>query len=725
MYWLYAAATFLSAALVFSIQPMLGKMLLPIAGGAPAVWTTAMVFFQTMLLLGYGYVHLSTRWLSAQWQWKLHLALLLGGIAFLPTSLPAPTASALESAPALWVLGALFTSASLPLLITASTAPLLQRWLALSDHPSAADPYHLYAASNIGSIAALLAYPFVLEPLLGLRQQTWLWLASYAMLGVLLAMCVRWLQQHPGTGILEPALPVPAGASWRQRLRWLLWAFIPSSLLLSVTAVITTDLAPVPLLWVIPLTLYLLTYVHAFAQRRLVSTRQAARCLPLAAIPAATALALGLAQPLTLVAILHLALLTAAALVFHGLLADDRPSPRQLTEFYFWLALGGAGGGLFNALLAPLAFDRLLEYPLLLLLGLLAIPARFWRDRLLGWTTVFGTGAALLLAVTQLGFATNSPTNVGLLVLMVAVLIAAGLLALILGRRPLLRAVGAAAAALALVGTLIEPAEQLLSLRSFYGTHRVMSELNGNYHLLMHGSTSHGAQYRGPGSASSPLTYYHPSGPVGDVFALSKERRPPGDVAVIGLGSGSLAAYRQPYQHMFFYEIDPAVERIARNPALFSYLERCGRGCQVVLGDGRLQLAQEPPGRFSLIVVDAYSSSAIPLHLLTREALELFVSRLTPDGLLVLHISNRHLRLAPIVARLAEQNGWILRYRRHWIDDADTRPYVFESEWVVIARSTEALGIIASSEHWTEIEATTGRPWTDNYTPLLQALFAR
>lgn len=724
MYGLYAATIFLGAVLVFSIQPLLGKMLLPVMGGTPAVWNTAMVFFQVTLLAGYLYAHLSMRLLGPRRQWLLHLGMVLAGFAFLPLVIGSPGDSVLAGWPAAWVLVTLVLVAGWPFLIVSSTAPLLQRWLAASEHPAGRDPYHLYAASNCGSVLALLAYPFLLEPWLPLQTQSRAWLGGYVLLALLVTACALWLQYRPARTSAVSARPA-APPAWRMRGCWFLWAFIPSGLLLSVTSLITTDLAPMPLLWVVPLALYLLTHIHAFCRRRLVATSRLARLLPLLLVPAAISLAVGLSQPLAPLLMLHLGTLTLVALVFHGMLADHRPDPRYLTDFFVWLALGGAAGGAFNALLAPLLFDRLLEYPLLLALAALALPTGMLAGRpvriglLAGCLISIALALGALLLTDQDPAASALPRIAGMLMLL---LVAGMVLGRWIGVSGANRAM-LVGAGLALVWFVWQGApDELIAERSFYGTHRVVTAQGGDYHLLLHGNTSHGVQNRHPRYRNVPLAYYHPSGPLGDIFRAQAGNGMPGDIAAVGLGSGSIASYRQAYQRMVFFEIDPLVVRIAHDPALFTYLSDCGRGCSVRQGDARLQLANETPGRFRMIVLDAYSSAAIPLHLLTLEALETMLAALAEDGLIAIHVSSRYVQLAPVLSRLAEELGLSMRRRLHVsADQAQHRDWIHDSEWVVLARDAQALGPLADHAHWSRVAAAPGRAWSDDHAPLWRA----
>lgn len=722
MYWLFVVTVAVAAAMTFSIQPLMGKMLLPVMGGTPAVWNTAMVFFQIMLLAGYLYAHLSIRWLGPRRQWLLHLVVVVTALVFLPVAVDAPGDNALVDHPSLWVLSTLLTTVGLPFLAVTGTTPLIQRWLAATDDPRADDPYHLYAASNCGSVLALIAYPFVLEPWLGLRGQSQGWWLLYLLLLVLLAAGARLMLRHSGRTIPDQGQPARrANVSPTERLRWFLYAFVPSSLMLSVTSLITTDLAPMPLLWVLPLSLYLLSHVHAFARHRPVATIWWIRLLPLLLVPVACAVALDIHEPLSGVVMAHLITLAAFALAFHGLLADNRPEPAFLTEFYVWMAIGGAAGGLFNALLAPVLFDHLLEYPLVLLVATASLAGSIWQDRLLRLALLAGIVVSVVMALTALAVILD-PAGRQVLMWATGAVLGLGAIALGLRRPRLARAVALTACGLALIGTGMGDADELHAARSFYGRHQVLAERDGRYHLLVHGNIAHGLQQQGRPGRPEALGYYHEAGPLGDVFETVRDRAPRGDIAVVGLGSGSMAAHRGPYQRMLFFEIDRQVERIASDPAYFDFLDRCGAGCEVHLGDGRLRLAAEPDDRFDLIVLDAYSAAAIPIHLLTREAFAMFADKLTDDGLLAFHVSSPHVELAPVVAQLAEDRGFLVRRRYHTIDPRtpDAR-WIHDSEWIVLARQGSVPDVIGQSPDWEAVDPRTGRIWTDDYAPVWQA----
>ncbi|HEU5424616.1 MAG TPA: fused MFS/spermidine synthase, partial [Nitrolancea sp.] len=712
MAWLFGLTLFTSAALLFIAQPLVAKSLLPLWGGSPSVWNTCMVFFQAALLLGYAYAHAATAWLGARRQALLHLALILAPLAFLPFAVPAePPAS---EHPAAALLGYLVAAVGLPFVAVATTAPLLQAWFASTGDR---DPYPLYAASNLGSLLALAAYPLVLEPNLGLRQQRTIWACGYGLLALLIVVCAAnvWrkcaaratLTPSPlvgegwGGGSATPAtmpereppaarrpsltLPHEGGGAQkpadltRHRLgprifaRWVALAFVPSSWLLGVATYITSDIAPVPLLWVVPLALYLLSFILVFAN----STRQvdawAARLLPLLAFPLALVLGLGLAQAFWLP--LHLLTFCAGALVCHGALARDRPDPQHLTAFYLALALGGVLGGLFNALIAPSLFDRVAEYPLALVLGCLALPAvpprrTLWPvlSRHSAWLVPLAIFGLIALLVRNVGGIEPTPLGTTLEVL------ASGLVVFVWYThrgRPKRFALGIGAALLASGLADGISGRTLLRERNFFGTVRVTvaDTPGGRFHRLFHGNTLHGQQALEPSRRGEPLAYFHRTSPIAQVFAV---HRAPGRVAIVGLGAGAMAAYAREHERWSFYELDPAVIRIARDPRYFTFLSdsRAGR-IDVIEGDARLRLREAPERAFELIVLDAFSSDAVPAHLLTREALALYRHQLAAGGQIVFNITNRYLDLEPVVGALARDAGMVCRvcYDVHVTDE--------------------------------------------------------
>jgi hypothetical protein len=721
--WLFGLTLFAAAALLFAAQPLVGKSLLPLWGGSPSVWNTCMVFFQAALLAGYVYAHVATAWLGVRRQAVLHGALLLAGGAFLPLAAPGGPPAAAHPAAAL--LAYLAATVGPPFFVVATTAPLLQRWFAGVDPR---DPYPLYAASNLGSLLALAAYPLAIEPRLGLHQQRAAWAWGYGALVGLVWICAAlvWrkssLTQSPAAEDGRAERPSTGRAA-----RWVALAFVPSSWLLGVTTYVTTDIAPAPLLWVVPLGLYLLSFVLVFARATVRAGEWAERLLPVLALPLGLALGLGLAQPFWLP--LHLLTFFVGALACHGLLAHDRPRAVHLTAFYLALAVGGLLGGLFNALAAPWLFDRIAEYPLALVLGCLALPAKsddggrwpalsvhsVWLIPL----AIFGLIAALVRNVAGI-----EPTLLGAAL----ELLASGLVVFTWyrhRRRPARFALGLGAALLA-SGLSDGPAGRtLFRARNFFGTVRVTvaDTPRGAVHRLFHGNTLHGQQALDRARRREPLAYFHRTSPIARILGA---RRLPGDVAIVGLGAGALAAYAQPGERWTFYEIDPAVIRVARDPRYFTYLSdsRAAR-VEVVEGDARLRLRAATDRAFGVIVLDAFSSDAVPTHLLTREALALYRAKLAPAGLVAFNITNRYLDLEPVVGALARDAGMACRVRYDVrVSDGEKAAGKQPSIWAVLAGRAADLGEITRDPLWTEARLPPGtRAWRDDFSDPARHLF--
>ena len=755
---LYALTLFVGAGLLFVVQPMVGTMILPLLGGTPAVWNTCMVFFQASLLAGYAYAHATTRRLGVRGQAALHLGVMALPLLSLPLGIDTRLVRGGESQPVLNVLLLLSTSVGLPFLVVSATAPLLQRWFTATGHPAARDPYFLYAASNLGSLLALAGYPLLVEPRLPLRgagwlSQTRLWTFGYLTLIALIALCALVLWRSPRRPTALESEPAPDQAEpppiVRRRLTWIALAWAPSSLLLGVTTYITTDIAAIPLLWVIPLGLYLLTFILAFG--RWPGLLQ--RAVTALALPAVLTILFFMFSAYYLRAwvnvLWHLGLLFVVALGCHGKLARDRPASAHLTEFYLLIALGGVLGGLANAIVAPLVFDSLAEYPLAMIAGCALVAAGAPR----GGRWARGLALALPAAVIALALLTYSealtlrfdvepltrlfgPADGALMRWLVGredtvnKILVYGLplvACLALRRRPLVLGVTLAGVLIVSGAVDARKGNQVRQVRSFFGVLRISRDPGETgFAELRHGTTLHGRQSRDPARRGEPLTYYHRKGPIGalveELDRADRSRR----VAVIGLGTGTMAAYARPGEAMTIYEIDRRVRDLAFDRALFTYVSDArdrGASIRVELGDARLRLdavRRERPGeRYDLIVVDAFTSDAIPVHLLTREALRLYLAMLTPRGLVALHISNRYVRLEPVVAALAEDarlGGRLL------MDDSGTEAEGgLSSTWVALAPSAGALGQLVEDPRWrTGLE---GDPrvsvWTDDFHDLL------
>ncbi len=732
----FALSLFVSATLLFWVQPMFAKMILPLLGGTPAVWNTCLVFYQAVLLAGYLYAHVSARLLGVRGQAALHLLWLALALLALPIGIGAGTTPPVAAYPLPWLLALLAVSLGLPFFVLSTTAPMLQKWFAETGHPAARDPYFLYAASNLGSMVALVSYPTLLESHLRLARQSLAWSAGCGLLAVMIAICgvMLWRAtgaqargRNPGPASSPSSLSPPTHKDYvlpvGQRLWWVLLAFAPSSLLLGVTTYITTDIAAVPLLWVIPLGLYLLTFVLVFARRPLLSQGLMVRLQPFLILPLALLFLWGLQAEGNLVLPLHLLAFFLTAMVCHGELARSRPPTLYLTEFYLWLAVGGVLGGLFNALAAPLIFSTVVEYPLALVIACLLRPPPLargagtrerWLD--LALPAGFGLLLALLVLVVQASSAEVAVTGLTLLI--------SGLAAMVcysFSPRPLRFGLGVGA--LMLAGVLYTHGQYpvLHQERSFFGVLQVKTDPTRQYHLLYHGTTLHGAQSLDPTRRRDPLTYFHAEGPIGQMFNGFSKKPGHQKVAIIGLGSGSLACYAWGDQQWTFYEIDPAVERLARDPRYFTYLNDCPAQVEVILGDARLTLAQAPNHHYDLIIFDAFSSDAVPLHLISREALKLYLDKLADGGLLVFHVSNRYLNLQPVLANLAQDAGLACLYQDYQVNQAEQYAYYIRSMWVVMARQLEDLGELSGDPRWAPPAEDPGTGlWTDEFSNIFQ-----
>lgn len=908
MSWMFAISLFVSAALLFLIQPMIGKVVLAKFGGIPAVWLTCMLFFQAALLAGYAYVHSGARWLGTRRQALVHVAILLLPLVVLPLgwlawpfaaaplSIPAAWAPPGDSHPIPWLLFLLFVIIGAPFFALATTAPLLKKWFATTDRPSAGDPYYLYAASNLGSLAALLGYPVLCEPMIGLSAQGWIWLFGYGAAIALILGCLALARpsviqsekksepvllapadEPPaadlGSAITAEPFRIPSASDLPshdvvnagdigavQRLLWVARAFVPSSLLLGVTTYLTTDLAPVPLLWVVPLAIYLATFILAFARLPALTNRLFALIAP----PVVLALLFVMQWDETQVFlsqgrlfIIHLAVFFVVSMACHGALAQTRPAASKLTEFYLWISVGGVLGGVFNAVVAPLIFRGLAEYSLALVLACLVLPARsratpsrwrivpdlgitlamliatsvllfslpadrrlelirfgnllpeerswltgfallclagaviapllarrerfssavdfalpiiliYWTARqasaieptsaqlftmlslelalsaavaglivihalkrqpwacaILGWPLFFGLVMAVILVRVWLSLDTSDGlgyVTVGRL----NSIITLGFplwLALVSADRPIRFGLSVGAVLLAgyLVGGALGGSDHILYReRNFFGISKV--EKMGPFHRLVHGTTLHGMQLMG---SSEALTYFHRTSPIGELLSQLEEREQKPPLAFIGLGVGTLASYGQSDQEVVFYEIDPEIIRIARNPEYFTYIsdaEERGVRLQIISGDGRLQLHKAAPAHYGVIVLDAFSSDAIPVHLLTREAVQLYLSKLQPGGVLAFHVSNRYLELDRVLARLAQDLGLagLRRYDNDLAVDGMIVPGKYSSDWVLLARRPEDFRELAGKPGWDALSVPPGAPlWTDDFTSLI------
>ena len=717
----YIATAFLSAALIFLVQPMFAKMATPLLGGAPNVWNVSLVCFQAALLLGYAYAHLLNHFVeSLRTQIAIHTGLLFLAAFVLPFELSTALGDPDPTQPSFWLIGVFAISIAPPFAIISATAPLIQAWYSRSGRADAHDPYHLYSASNIGSVIGLIAYPVLLEPFLPVAAQTMAWSLGYGALAIIL-IASGWIALNTGGGArpatAEDAMTLDQETSenkWTQRLWWLACAFVPSSLLVGVTSHISTDVASVPFLWALPLALYISTFIIVFSKTPAIRLETSNRLLPIAVAIALFTLPSIITPSLFISLAISLIALFLAAMLGHGALADQRPAANRLTEFYLLMSLGGVLGGAFNALLVPVIFNSVIEYPLMLLAILLIRPGLRWMGK--GRTRVWAIAALLALAAAfilrLIGGTDPFMAYRALLILAVA--------SIVMSSQSKLGPVIAAACAWG-IGVIANPMSGGVSDRSFFGVVKVIEQ--GDYRVLMHGTTAHGAQFIGGSDSLRPTTYYAPGTPIGDVFTANTQ---PGQIGVIGLGAGSVACFARPGQEYVYYEIDPLVAQFAQDDRYFSYLSNCTPDAKIILGDGRLSLAAEKDGAFRLLLIDAFSSASVPAHLLTREAVELYLSKLSDDGVLVMHVSNKHMNLKTLVARIADDLGVPARYKYSIADPNQASEYESQaSQVVIIAKSEAAFSTFDLQPGWSTLDGDGKRPWRDVYSYVLGAILDR
>lgn len=673
--WLFAAAVFVSAFLLFQVQPLISRAILPWFGGTSGVWTTCMLFFQSGLFAGYAYAHLLASRLPGRAQALLHVGLLIAALSLLNVLPGAGWKPTGEEQPIPAILVLLLSSVGLPYFVLSATGPLLQRWFSLT--LPGRSPYRLYALSNAGSLLALLSYPFVFEPAFAMSTQGKLWSIGF---GLFAALCV-------GCGVLLMRLPQTVSArdgssrtSHRGQSRYGLWFLLPmiaSTMLLAVTNQVCQDVAVIPFLWVAPLSLYLLTFILCFESDRWYRRRVYAVATIVTSLGVCWLLFSETSALLILQLLAYFALLFCGCMLCHGELARLRPGAEKLTAFYLTLSAGGAAGGLFVGLAAPLLFDGYWELDIGLAACTLAAILVLFQD--LGW---FGVDT-----------------------------------------RPPPAATGAAIIVISLMGVVIAEsvthvARSIAATRNFYGALTVEENPDNGSRILYHGRIIHGLQFENPSMKRIPTTYYGLDSGVGRLLEVMRERGEPRHVGVVGLGTGTLAAWGDTGDRYRFYEINEDVVRLAREE--FTFLNDSFADIKIVLGDARLSLESEPPQGFNLLVLDAFSGDAIPVHLLTREAMGVYVRHLKPDGVLAVHISNLYFDLRPVAAALADEAGLhsVLVVQDFPPDHPSGQQ---ASEWVLISRDA---GILQSPRI---AQATMSPPterilWTDQYSNLFGVL---
>ncbi len=757
---IYGLTVFASAALIFLVEPMMAKMVLPKLGGSPMVWNTSMAFFQAALLVGYLYAHLLQRVGSLRTQVLIHGAVVLVSALVLPLHVSAIMgAEPGSNPPALWLVGVLALSLGPPFAALSATAPLAQAWYARvrSGESDAVNPYVLYAASNLGSLIALLAYPTLVEPIFTLHVQTLTWSIGYGLFAVGMFAAAYTAAKFGAATPLAQVVEqeeLTKSITWKDRIIWVGLAAAPSSLMLGVTTHITMDIASAPFLWVAPLALYLLTFIFAFSSKPPMSKATILLIQAFMAILIARTFSMPL-RGLGMEVMVQFVGFFFTALLCHTALAERRPHPSRLTEFYLLMALGGVIGGGFNAFLAPVLLVKgVWEYPIVMVLAALARP--WGPDQMKRWELVLvGLSTAIYLFLFSLVVFYDSlpdflkavrimfwefgpfampwgvvgPIHIGL----VSILIILPAIAMFMLRdRALIFAV--LLGALVITPKILAGQEEIvIQDRSFFGVLRVTQQpdvgFSNNVHVLAHGTTLHGAQAREPAQACTPLTYYaHPT-PIGQVFDTRQAEKPSISVGAVGMGSGTVASYTRPGDSLRFFEIDQHIINISTNPEYFTYINGCAKGhIDWKLGDARLQLQSQPHDSFDILLVDAFSSDAVPAHLLTVEAMKMYLKVIKPDGVIIMHLSNRNLELSPAVAAVAKAAGGYGLYQyRAGNEDAPEFTDTGE-EVIIVGRNAEALADFAgkmgagNQAIWSIPVTDNARAWTDDYSNLFGAL---
>ena len=727
---IYSVALLLSALLLFSVQLLSSKLLLPVFGGSPMVWTTAMLFFQTILLFGYFYAHLLTRHFRITHQWLIHSALCGLAVYFFNLQIPQPVSYADDYSIITALLLTLVEMIALPAFVLSATAPLLQSWFAQLGHRQSDDPYFLYAASNVGSFIGLLAYPLAIEPMLDVLPQISAWFVIFQLFfcllvvtGIIAAMA---RSAWSGNAAYGNALPPPP-PSFEKRLVWLICGFIPASLLLSFTTYITTDIASFPLLWAIPLAVYLMTFVLVFGKRQLNFTAMETGLANFLIIAVIAKFLPGISDSWVGFGFGFLTF-AAAAMVFHGRIAAERPHKHYLSEFYLILALGGAMAGVFNSLIAPLLFSGVWEYPIVLAMAAVFLP-RSGRDffRYEFRRSDFNAPLILILSVAAFYYFGSRileayNLNAKILLLSGVLFLAAFMFRFAKNRARF--AVMFVLMAVWLSNFTDAIGQNTISQqRGFFGVVQVVNYPESNRRVMIHGSTIHGAEIYGSPTPSEPLTYYTKIGPLGQAFDVFKDYLSAHPIAAAGLGVGTVACYGHDIgTETTFFEIDDKVNKIANDPNYFTYLQRCPS--KVVIGDARLSLAAQNKASFGLLILDAFSSDSIPMHLLTREAFATYKHALLSDGLIFINASNRYFDLISMIAVLAEDGGFYGAYQtqRRLPDDVKLTGWA-PSAWVVLSADQRKIDRLIARGEWSSLPDNTGKPlWTDGFSSIFAAL---
>lgn len=699
-YFVFPLALFLSASLLFVIQPMVAKVLLPVYGGTPAVWTVCMLFFQAVLLISYAYA-LGLSRLRGRHFWKiLHLLIALLSLFFFPLTLES---KALALPPEFEILLTLVSQIGLPLLIIGASAPLLQYAYSLTAQKDASDPYYLYVASNAGSLLALLSYPWVIERYTAIPEQFQGWTVGYLLYFVLLIYVLF--------GIKFKSQPIIVSSShkttWRQLGLWTGLSFIPCSLMLGVTFFITTDIAATPLLWVIPLALYLLSFIITFARKPWIAHVWVQRNILFFLIFPILSFILGISSiQVIFLVVFHLLGFFMIALLCHGELINTRPHASKLTVFYLCLALGGVVAGVFNSLVAPLIFSYPYEYPLVILLGLLCIPVKKIKP-------VWITPLAVLILLLIQHYLPNLGWLAGIKKYSILEFIALALIVIIPRSRWSLF-VSVFILFLFIFTPWFKPENVLTQQRNFYGIKRVLS--GGGVHSLISQSTLHGFQIMSGQRSDGSVAYYAAVFPVIKAMQAEKNQL---HAMILGLGTGIMACQFRNHDVVDMVEIDKQVIDIAENPEFFTYLKDCNSNDRIIAADGRLAVSQAANGTYDAIVVDVFNSDSIPIHLLTQEAFDLYAKKIKSDGAILINISNRHLNLLPVVTAAGRRNEFIVLHKFH---QGRSELGEISAEWALLTMNEKLAQVIMTKDIWQFVTDDNEVVWQDNYSNIIPLL---
>lgn len=722
----FTLSIFLSAALLFSVQPMFSKLALPLLGGAPNVWNTAMVFFQAMLLAGYLYAHYLSKFFQMRVQVLIHALVSSLGLLFIPLTIASGWEPPVGGAQSFWLIGLFAVSVGVPFFAISANSPLLQRWFSRTDDKDADDPYFLYAASNAGSLLSLCLYPVYFEPMMRLREQTQLWGYGYILMvaAILIAGGFAYTRLKDEVPEIAEETVAAEAVTWSTRSYWMFLAFIPSGLMLAVTTYMTTDVTSAPFLWIMPLALFLLTFIIVFAKKPIVTFAQLSKLFPWVVLVALLS-AIGFKSGAVLPILISLAAYFIITLLCHSRLAETRPETTHLTEFYIWMSVGGVLGGIFSALVAPQIFNGAYEYFLLLFLTSFVVmePGETRKDKFIQIGKFLAISAACYALLTVLQ---NAGMSIRMSVI-ISITIFFVTMRFVRKERKYLYS----DMIMTFMIVLLLPSGLrgiVMKDRSFFGVLEVASfELEfGKVHMFSHGTTLHNLQMMEPGLRKVPLSYYSEGNTFDQALDAARRMNPNLSVSIVGLGAGAMACHEESGDDWTYFEIDPAVVDMALNPEYFTYMQDCSFESDVRIGDARLKIKDIAVGSQDIIMIDAFSSNVIPAHLVTKEALELYRSRLKDDGLIFFHTSNRLLDVTSVVVRLAMSEGLEARYTSYSKpEDAKYKEYINSSDAVVVGTQA-AIDAAGLGSAWTAFSPSPDvGEWTDDYSHIWGTMIAR